>query len=77
MTGTLRCPRPAIACSEGKIFLKAKFPLAPKKPKASKWVSFMGCPYFADFSRCPPNPKRIAESSLSWKSASPRDANRS
>ena len=31
MTGTLKCPRRPIACSEGKIFLKAKFPVAPKK----------------------------------------------
>jgi len=29
------------------------------------------------FSRCPPKPKRMADSSLSWKSALPRDMNRS
>ena len=29
------------------------------------------------FSRCPPNSKRIADSSLSWKSASPRELKRS
>ena len=31
----------------------------------------------ADFSRCPPNWKRMADSSLSWKSASPREVKRS
>ena len=31
----------------------------------------------ADFSRCPPNWNRMADSSLSWKSASPRDEKRS
>src|SRR5581483_6018881 len=34
-------------------------------------------PYRPDFSRCPPNSKRIAESSLSAKSASPRELKRS
>jgi hypothetical protein len=33
--------------------------------------------FFADFSRCPPNSNRMAERSLSWKSASPRELNRS
>src|SRR5262245_7695524 len=31
----------------------------------------------AGFSRCPPNWKRMAESNLSWKSASPREVKRS
>jgi hypothetical protein len=33
--------------------------------------------YLADFSTCPPNSKRMAESSLSAKSASPRELKRS
>src|SRR5512134_3181299 len=33
-------------------------------------------PHFAGFSMCPPNWKRIADKSLSWKSASPRELNR-
>src|SRR5262249_263064 len=31
----------------------------------------------ADFSTCPPNWKRMADSNLSWKSASPREVKRS
>jgi hypothetical protein len=33
-------------------------------------------PHFSGFSTCPPNWKRIADNSLSWKSASPRELNR-
>ena len=35
MTGTSRCPRRAIAWSAGKIFLKARSPVAPKTTSAS------------------------------------------
>lgn len=34
---TLRCPRLTIACSDGKIFLYARSPVAPKKTSASEW----------------------------------------
>src|SRR5262245_23859028 len=36
MIGTFRCPRRIIACSEGKIFLYARSPVAPKKTSASE-----------------------------------------
>ena len=44
MTGTLRWPRLAIACSEGKIFLYARSPVAPKNTSASECVSPMSLP---------------------------------
>src|ERR1022692_2902532 len=37
MTGTTRWPRLTMACNDGKIFLKARSPVAPKKTKASDW----------------------------------------
>src|SRR5580692_9233775 len=37
MIGTFRCPRFTIACSDGKIFLYARSPVAPKKTSASEW----------------------------------------
>src|SRR5712692_4436172 len=46
MTGTSRCPRRAIACSAGKIFLYARSPVAPKKTSASEWeasIAFSSC----------------------------------
>ena len=36
ITGTLRVPRLTIACRAGKIFLKARSPVAPKKTKVSE-----------------------------------------
>src|SRR5215831_6649224 len=41
MTGTLRLPRFNMACSDGKIFLYARSPVAPKKTKASELDTFM------------------------------------
>src|SRR5215468_9038637 len=37
MTGVLRWPRFAMACSDGKIFLYARSPVAPKNTSASEW----------------------------------------
>ncbi len=51
-----------------------------RRPGRRNASSFMACSpsvHFAGFSRWPPNSKRIAESSLSWKSASPRELKRS
>src|SRR5206468_8732141 len=39
-TGTLSAPRFTIACRAGKIFLKAKSPVAPKNTKVSEWEEF-------------------------------------
>src|SRR6266481_6361749 len=36
-TGALRAPRFTMACSDGKIFLYARSPVAPKKTSASEW----------------------------------------
>ena len=82
MTGTSRWPRLTIACSDGKIFLYARSPVAPKNTRASEWGlliagSFAPLTAPASFSRCPPNSYRIADSSLSAKSASPRELKRS
>src|SRR5205823_3123421 len=60
----------------------ARSPVAPKKTRASEWGSLIRVSPFhryfaAGFSRCPPNWKRMAESNLSWKSASPREVKRS
>src|SRR4030095_1373098 len=41
MTGTLRWPRLIIACKDGKIFLCARSPVAPKKTSASEWGTFI------------------------------------
>ena len=41
MTGTSRCPRRAIACRAGKIFLYARSPVAPKNTSASAGWSAM------------------------------------
>src|SRR4030095_14324999 len=41
MTGTLRWPRFTIVCNDGKIFLWARSPVAPKKTSASDWDAFM------------------------------------
>src|SRR5271156_2766703 len=92
ITGTFRFPRFTMACSAGKIFLCARSPVAPKKTSASDGtfgpamvlftsrfaavVSAISHPYDF-FSSCPPNSKRMAESSLFAKSASPREVNRS
>ena len=44
MTGTSRSPRLAIAWSEGKIFLYARSPVAPKNTSASECVSLIAVP---------------------------------
>src|SRR4029077_4623063 len=41
MTGTLRWPRLIMACNDGKIFLWARSPVAPKKTSASEWGTFI------------------------------------
>src|SRR5262245_5504361 len=41
MTGTLRWPRLIMACNDGKIFLWARSPVAPKKTNASEWGAFI------------------------------------
>ena len=41
--GTSRCPRFSIACSDGKIFLYARSPVAPKKTSASEWRAVHRC----------------------------------
>src|SRR6185436_13838385 len=41
MTGTFSSPRAAIACSDGKIFLYARSPVAPKNTSASERVALM------------------------------------
>src|SRR5215510_8320387 len=37
MTGVFKWPRFAMACSDGKIFLYARSPVAPKNTSASEW----------------------------------------
>src|SRR4029450_4939921 len=49
MTGTLRWPRLIIACSDGKIFLCARSPVAPKKTSASEWGTFIASSSFGGF----------------------------
>jgi len=48
----------------------------PGQAKTLRCQPGRGRRYFADFSRWPPKPKRMAESTLSWKSASPRELKR-
>src|SRR5580698_11090026 len=46
ITGTFKLPRLIIACSDGKIFLCARSPVAPKKTKASDGMCsplFLAC----------------------------------
>src|SRR5262249_24118299 len=69
-TGTIRWPRRTMAWSAGKIFLYARSPVAPRNTNASEWVLLIGFSpsrhyLLAGFSRCPPNWKRRADSSLS------------
>src|SRR5262249_47633284 len=49
MTGTLRWPRLIIACKDGKIFLWARSPVAPKKTSASEWGTFILSSSFCGF----------------------------
>src|SRR5262249_7846949 len=49
MTGTLRWPRLTIACKDGKIFLWARSPVAPKKTSASEWGTFILSSSFCGF----------------------------
>ena len=79
MTGTFRSPRFAIAYSAGKIILWARSPVTPKSTSASECEAVMQSPpsAAAAFSTWPPNAWRIAESTLSAKSASPRELKRS
>src|SRR4029434_2278505 len=49
MTGTLRWPRLSMACNDGKIFLWARSPVAPKKINASEWGTFIASSLFGGF----------------------------
>ena len=61
-----RCPRLIIACSDGKIFLYARSPVAPKKTSASEWIGHVGHDAHLPASRrWPPNSKRIADRACS------------
>src|SRR5215470_3877250 len=53
MTGTLRWPRLIIACNDGKIFLWARSPVAPKKTSASEWGTFILSSSFCGFFQMP------------------------
>src|SRR4030095_11521113 len=53
MTGTLRWPRLIIACSDGKIFLCARSPVAPKKTSASEWGTFIASSSLGGFFQVP------------------------
>src|SRR5262245_43487309 len=53
MTGTLRWPRLIIACKDGKIFLWARSPVAPKKTSASEWGTFILSSSFCGFFQMP------------------------
>src|SRR4030095_14485437 len=53
MTGTLRWPRLIIACNDGKIFLWARSPVAPKKTSASEWGTFILSSSFCGFFHVP------------------------
>ena len=81
MTGTLRSPRLAIACSAGKIFLYARSPVAPKNTSASECVSPISIPvlstlkqslrassrhFVCSLLQVSAELKRIAESSWFW-----------
>src|SRR4029453_3353219 len=57
MTGTSRWPRLIIACNDGKIFLWARSPVAPKKTNASEWGTFMSCSSFGGFFQVAPETK--------------------
>ena len=59
-TGASRRPRFTIAWSAGKIFLKARSPVAPKITSASEGARSRQSPFA--FSRWPPNSARSAES---------------
>src|SRR4029450_11936518 len=53
MTGTLRWPRLIMACNDGKIFLCARSPVAPKKTSASEWGTFIMSSSFGGFFQVP------------------------
>ena len=72
MTGTFRLPRFTIACSDGKdLFVSQVARGSEKHECVGLNVGRSSAPPhdLADFSRWPPNSNRIADKTLSWKSA--------